>query len=221
MIADTPRTPARGILFRFTAVAGLAGLMAAGGVAPADDAGFVELFDGTSLAGWQPLENPGSFRVADGAIVVHGPRAHLYYVGPDAEKPAAFVNFHLQAEIMTKPSANSGLFIHTRPQPTGWPQHGYEVQVNTSHSDPVRTGSLYNVVKNFTPPAADDTWFLLEVLVKGRAVAVKVDGRVLYEFVEPEGVTGTRRLSQGTFALQAHDPGSEVHYRHIRVKRLP
>jgi hypothetical protein len=50
---------------------------------------------------------------------------------------------------------------------------------------------------------------------------VRVDGRVLYEFVEPEGVTGTRKLAAGTFAIQAHDPGSEVHYRNIRVKRLP
>ena len=50
---------------------------------------------------------------------------------------------------------------------------------------------------------------------------MKVDDTVLYEFVEPEGVIGTRRLSEGTFALQAHDPGSEVHYRNLRVRRLP
>jgi len=28
-------------------------------------------------------------------------------------------------------------------------------------------------------------------------------------------------VAGGTFALQAHDPGSEVHYKNIRVKRLP
>jgi len=95
------------------------------------------------------------------------------------------------------------------------------VQVNNSQQDPVRTGSLYNVVKTFTPPAKDDTWFTMEVVVNGKAVGVKVDDTVLYEFVEPEGLTGTRRLSEGTFALQAHDPGSEVHYRNLRVKRLP
>jgi hypothetical protein len=117
--------------------------------------------------------------------------------------------------------ANSGLFIHTAFQPDGWPAQGYEVQVNNSQQDPVRTGSLYNVVKNFAPPAKDDTWFTMEVVVNGKAVVVAVDGRVLYEFVEPDGVTGTRKLSQGTFALQAHDPGSEVHYRNLRVKRLP
>ena len=59
------------------------------------------------------------------------------------------------------------------------------------------------------------------MLVKGKAVGVAVDGKVLYEFVEPDGVTGSRKLSEGAFALQAHDPGSEVHYRSIKVKRLP
>ena len=202
----------------------LGGLLVAivgGGAAADDEVGFERLFDGKSLAGWKPNENPDSWRVVDGAIVCKGPRSHLFYIGADAAKPAEFKNFHFKAEVKTRPRANSGLFIHTRPQPDGWPAHGYEVQVNNSQGDPVRTGSLYNVVKNFTAPAEDDTWFTLEVMVVGKAVTVRVDGRVLYEFVEPEGVTGTRKLSAGTFAIQAHDPGSEVHYRNIRVKRLP
>lgn len=199
----------------------LGGCLVMGRLAVADEAGFEQLFDGTSLAGWKPNENPASWQVRDGAIVCKGPRSHLFYVGPDATQPVEFKNFHLKAEVKTRPGANSGVFIHTRTQPDGWPAHGHEVQVNNTQQDPVRTGSLYGVVKNFTAPAKDDTWFTLEVTVVGKAVTVRVDGRVLYEFVEPEGVTGTRKLSAGTFALQAHDPGSEVHYRSIRVKRLP
>ena len=201
------------------AAIGLAVLAGAG--AGAAEEGFTSLFDGTSLAGWQANENAGSWSVRDGAIVCKGPRSHLFYVGADPAAPARFRNFHLKAEVLTKPVANSGIFIHTAFQPDGWPARGYEVQVNNSQQDPVRTGSLYNVVKTFTPPAKDDTWFTMEVVVNGKAVGVKVDDTVLYEFVEPEGVTGTRRLSEGTFALQAHDPGSEVHYRSIKVKRLP
>jgi hypothetical protein len=201
------------------AAIGLAVLAGAG--AGAAEEGFTSLFDGTSLAGWQANENAGSWSVRDGAIVCKGPRSHLFYVGADPAAPARFRNFHLKAEVLTKPVANSGIFIHTAFQPDGWPARGYEVQVNNSQQDPVRTGSLYNVVKTFTRPAKDDTWFTMEVVVNGKAVGVKVDDTVLYEFVEPEGVTGTRRLSEGTFALQAHDPGSEVHYRNLRVKRLP
>jgi len=199
------------------------GLLLAGAApaARADESGFESLFDGKSLSGWKVNESPESWSVADGQIVCHGRRSHLFYVGPDAEHPAEFRNFHFKAEVMTKPKANSGIFFHTKFQPEGWPSHGYEMQVNNSQGDPVRTGSLYNVVKNFTPPAKDDAWFTQELIVKGRSITVLVDGRTLFEFVEPEGVTGTRRLSAGTFALQAHDPGSEVHYRNLQVRRLP
>lgn len=196
-------------------------LLSAGAAATAEEPGFESLFDGRSLSGWRVNEHPESWSVVDGQIVCHGPRSHLFYDGPDSDKPAEFRNFHLKAEVLTKPSANSGIFFHTRFQPDGWPTAGHEAQVNNSQGDPVRTGSLYNVVKNFIPPAKDDVWFTQEVIVNGRSVTVVVDGRVLFEYVEPEGVQGSRRLSAGTFALQAHDPGSEVHYRNIRVKRLP
>lgn len=187
-----------------------------------DEAGFETLFDGTSLAGWKANENAGSWKVENGAIVCKGPRSHLFYVGPDAAKPADFTNFHFKTDVMTKPNSNAGVFFHTAFQAEGWPAQGYEMQVNNSFDkDPVRTGSIYNVVKNFAPPAKDDVWYTQEVVVQGKRVVVIVDGRVLFEFVEPDGVTGTRKLSHGTFALQAHDPGSEVHFRNIRVKRLP
>lgn len=203
------------------AVALVAGLAAFTAVARADEAGFESLFDGATLAGWKASENVDSWKVVDGAIVCHGPRSHLFYVGPDAAQPADFTNFHLKAEVMTRPGANAGIFFHTAFQEEGWPQVGYEMQVNNSQKDPVRTGSIYNVVKNFVPPAEDDTWFTQELIVEGKRITVVVDGKTLFEFVEPEGVTGTRKLSHGTFALQAHDPGSEVHFRNLRVKRLP
>jgi hypothetical protein len=189
--------------------------------ARAEEAGFESLFDGQTLAGWRASENVASWKVVDGAIVCRGPRSHLFFVGADPAKPADFVNFHFKAEVLTRPQANAGIFFHTAFQPEGWPQVGYEMQVNNSQADPVRTGSLYNVVKNFTPPAQDDTWFTQELVVQGKRITVVVDGKTLFEFVEPDGVTGTRRLSHGTFALQAHDPGSEVHFRNLRVKRLP
>ena len=203
------------------AVAFVVGPAGSLGVARADESGFESLFYGQTLAGWKASENVDSWQVVDGAIVCHGPRSHLFYVGPDAAQPADFTNFHLTAEVMTKPNSNAGIFFHTAFQQEGWPQVGYEMQVNNSQKDPVRTGSIYNVVKNFVPPAKDDTWFTQELIVQGKRITVIVDGKTLFEFVEPEGVTGTRKLSHGTFALQAHDPGSEVHFRNLRVKRLP
>lgn len=39
--------------------------------------GWVNLFDGKTLTGWEASEHPATFSVADGAIVVQGDRAHL------------------------------------------------------------------------------------------------------------------------------------------------
>src|SRR6202041_129960 len=47
---------------------------------PSDD-GWINLFDGKTLDGWKASDEPGTFSVEDGKIVVHGPRSHLYYVG--------------------------------------------------------------------------------------------------------------------------------------------
>lgn len=189
--------------------------------AAADEAGFEALFDGKSLGGWKASENQDSWKVVDGEIVCHGPRSHLFYVGR-GDEPAEWKNFHFKAEVMTKPRGNSGIFFHTKFQESGWPSVGHEAQVNNSHTDPVRTGSLYNVVKNFTPPVKDDEWFTEEVIVEGNRIVTKVNGKTIVDHVEKtEEVKDGRKLSNGTFALQAHDPGSEVHYRNIRVKRLP
>jgi len=47
----------------------------------ADKDGWISLFDGKSLAGWKANENPDTFKVENGELVVKGPRAHLFYVG--------------------------------------------------------------------------------------------------------------------------------------------
>ena len=56
---------------------------AAGSAARGQDSGFEPLFDGKSLAGWKANENAQSWKVVDGQIVCHGPRSHLFYIGPD------------------------------------------------------------------------------------------------------------------------------------------
>ncbi len=188
----------------------------------AEDDGFESLFDGRSLAGWKAGESADSWKVVDGAIVAHGPRSHLFYVGDDPGNPPEYKNFHLVAEVLTKPKANSGIYFHTRFQDRGWPAHGHEAQVNNSSGDPVRTGSLYAVVKNLEAPAKDDEWFTEEVIVEGNHIMIKVNGKTIVDHIEnTDAIKDGRKLSSGTFALQAHDPGSEAHYRAIRVKRLP
>jgi len=216
MTITAPRSPAVVL-----AVLG-ACLVATAGRARADEPGFETLFDGKSLAGWKASENTDSWKLVDGELVCHGPRSHLFFVGGDPATPPEFKNFHFKAEVMTKPKANSGIYFHTKYQDNGWPSQGHEAQVNNTSGDPVRTGSLYNVVKNFEAPAKDDQWFTEEVIVEGNRIVIKVDGKTIVDHTEKTAeVKDGRKLSSGTFALQAHDPGSEVHYRNIRVKRLP
>lgn len=188
------------------------------------DAGWQLLFDGKTLDGWRASEQPGSFQVRDGSIVVRGPRSHLFYVGPVQQHD--FRDFELRLEVMTFPGANSGVYFHTAWQDEGWPAKGYEVQVNNTQSDPKRTGGLYAVEDNFEAPAADRQWFEMTVRVEGKHVTTFVDGKPIADYTEPAdpqrpAEMAGRVLGSGTIALQAHDPDSEVHYRNIRIRALP
>lgn len=195
-----------------------------GNVASGDELepGFVSLFDGKSLDGWKKSEeNPDSLRAEDGMIVIDGPRAHLFYDGD----LAPFKNFHFIAEVKTTPGSNSGIYFHTRYQPSGWPRYGHECQVNVTHSDPKRTSSLYGVVNIGDPPVKDNEWYRQEIIVEGKRVRLILNGQTMVDYTEPEEKAAEsadfeRRLGEGTFALQAHDPNSKVYFRNLRVKRL-
>lgn len=185
--------------------------------------GWIRLFDGESLDGWKASEREGTFSVEDGKIVVHGKRSHLYYVGP--VQNANFKNFEFKADVYTLPGSNSGIYFHTEFQEGGWPAKGYEVQVNNSHSDWRRTGSLYNVVNLREVPSKDNEWFTQHIIVRDNHIVVKIDGETVIDYNEPENVNYEgmpgRKISSGTFCLQGHDPKSIVHFKNIRVKPLP
>jgi hypothetical protein len=209
-------TTTRSILFFALALLG-----APPGPAPAADEGWTPLFDGKSLDGWKVAETPETFTVKDGAIVAHGKRAHLFYVGD--EKP--FKNFELRVDCMTEPGANGGIYFHTKYQDTDWPRQGFECQVNQSFKgDPKRSGSLYGVVDVKDTFVKDNEWYTETIIVKGDKVTIKINDKVVVDYTEPPntkpGNPFTRKIDQGTFALQAHDPKSVVHYKNIRVKRL-
>lgn len=183
-----------------------------------DKSDWVQMFDGTTWNGWKIAENEKSFSISDGAIVAHGTRAHAFYVGND--KP--FKNFEFKCEVQTKENSNAGIFIHTQWQEKDWPKIGYECQVNNSYNkDPQKTGGLYNTVKVLEAPAKDNEWFNYYIKVEGKHVTVKINDKTVVDFDEPADKSGTIKLSEGTFALQAHDPGSTVMFRNLQVKRLP
>jgi hypothetical protein len=218
----------------------------------ASEAGFVSLFDGKSLAGWKAGENADVFQVHDGVIVMecpatnHGP-AHLFYQGD--VNGHSFKNFDLKVDVMTFPCANSGIYFHAEYQNAGWPARGLECQVNNSHSDWRRTGSLWGIrnvswgpekppsdnqeMVTILPqaPVTDKTWFTQEIIYQDGLVTIKLNGATLFEYkildadTEHKLATGGTWLPRGTFALQGHPPMpgqiSKVCFKNIRVKVLP
>src|SRR6516165_730219 len=179
--------------------------------------GFTPLCDGKTFNGWKSsTDHPDTWKIEDGAFVTRGQTAHLFYVGD----LAPFTNFDLKVDVMTDHGANGGIYFHTQYQEKSFPKYGFECQVDNTHSDWKKTGSLYDVVNVAKSPAEDNKWWTQEVIVKGRKVTVKIDGQTLLEYTEPPGAQPgeyTRKLAYGTFALQAHDPKSIVRYKNIRV----
>ncbi len=186
----------------------------AGSAEDKDKDGWISLFNGKNFDGWKIGDaKQGKWKIENGNIVANGPVSHLYTI-------KEFKNFEFKAEVMTTPGSNSGIYFHTKYQETGFPGTGYESQVNVSHGDPVKTGSLWGVVKLYETPAKDNKWWEQHIIVRGQNIVVKINGKTVLDYTEPKGVQGGRKISSGSFALQAHDPKSVIYYRNLRVKPL-
>jgi hypothetical protein len=207
------------------------------------------LFNGKDLTGWMvpPNTNPGDFkkiikkeeggkviayygelkkgdkevplwRVEKGILIGSGPHSHLFSEGGDYE------NFRFRVEAMINDHGNSGQYFRTEVGPH-FPK-GYEAQINSTHGDTIRTGSLY---PSFVPPEADhdkilvkkqlvkpNEWFTQEVIARGNHIVIKVNGTTTVDYVDAKNT-----YKRGHFALQGHDPGTVVKFRKIEVIELP
>jgi hypothetical protein len=179
---------------------------------------WVSLFDGKTLSGWTQGGGQGKshWEVKDGAIVGTGSASMLY-------SPKTYKNFKYRAEVKINDHGNSGLYFRC-PAPNGSFSEGYEAQIDSTHADPIRTGSIYgfvHVYKTLVPP---DTWFTYEIEVQDKDwrgmvmphITVKINGEILYVYMDR-----TKAWKEGHFAFQQHDPGSRVEIRKIEVAELP
>jgi hypothetical protein len=190
-------------------------------VAAAQEGKWVSLFDGKSLDGWTALElgqttGMSKWEVNDGAIEGSGKQSMLFSPRGD------YKNFRFRAELKINDGGNSGMYIRTPKEPLF--SKGYEIQVNSTHRDPIKTGSLYTYVHLYKQLVPPDTFFTQEVeavdkMYRGKLVThikVSVNGDVLYEFLDHD-----RAWTEGHFAFQQHDPGSRVTIRKVEVMELP
>lgn len=200
----------------------LIGLGSAAGDEKSSTDGFVQLFNGKDLTGWKthPDDKDCKWEVKDGAITATGKVGHLFSERGDYED---FI-YRIEAKINDK--GNSGQYFRA-PFVKSFPTY-YEAQINATHSDPIRTGSLYpgfnrkltdeqkkkiRVEKALHKP---DEWFTQEVTAIGNHIVIKVNGQTTVDFVDE-----TNKSMKGYFAIQFHDPTCKIQVRKVEVKELP
>lgn len=194
----------------------MATLLALSNVSQAQDGEWITLFDGTSMKNWERVGNEESkWELKDGAIVGSGQPSMLVCVdGP-------YKNFKYRAEVKINDKGNSGLYFRTTRKP-GF-LDGYEAQIDSTHTDPIRTGSLYGFCHVYKQLSKPDTWFVYELEVRddvwrGREmtrIKITIDGNELYEYMD-----FAKTYKAGHFAFQQHDPGSTVAIRKVQVLPL-
>lgn len=185
------------------------------------------MFDGYTFKDWeQANENPKSFRVENETLKASGERSHLFY-------ERNFKNFEFETEVKTAAGANSGVYIHTRFQPQGFPLKGYEIQINNSfksssktHPEKRKTGSINGIRNIYFPFVEDNEWFKLRIKVVENRLEVFLNDVKVNEYIEPENAwrgegAELKRLEEGTIALQAHDKGSTTWFRNLKIRALP
>ncbi|HBN75642.1 MAG TPA: DUF1080 domain-containing protein [Planctomycetaceae bacterium] len=182
----------------------------------AEDAKWISLFDGKTLDGWEKVGKETShWEVIDGAISGSGDASMLVTTkGP-------YKNFRYRAEVKINDGGNSGMYFRTTAQP-GF-SNGYEAQIDSTHRDPIRTGSIYGMCHVYQQHVKPDTWFTYEVEVRddvwrGREmtrIKITIDGNELYEYLDFD-----KTFKEGHFAFQQHDPGSKVDIRKVEVQPL-
>src|SRR5262249_3864521 len=159
------------------------------------------------------------WRVEDGVLIGSGPASHLFSERGD------YKDFHFKVECMINDKGNSGQYFRTKFE-KGFPQ-GWEAQINATHGDRIKTGSLYPDYRQpdlkelkdlhvLKAPHEPNEWITQEVICQGPKITILVNGKKTVEWIDPKD-----RFKEGHFALQQHDPGSVVKFRKIEVKELP
>ncbi|HEV3120355.1 MAG TPA: DUF1080 domain-containing protein [Isosphaeraceae bacterium] len=203
----------------------VAGLLGAGDP-PAEDSGFVPLFNGESLAGWQKIGAKADvWRVEEGKLVCSGDGGGWLAT----EKP--YANFELRLEFRLSPGSNSGIYLRAPADTSHISRTGMEIQL-LDETDPrykdikpwQRSGAIYHV-KAPEPGHLKPTgeWNAIEIRAEGPHVVVRLNGATIvndrldaHPDLEAEH-TGLKR-KEGRIGLQSHN--DRVEFRKIRIKEL-
>lgn len=197
--------------------------------AEVNEAGFVKLFDGSTLIGWKAVGQKGPGYVArDGVLVCPADGGGNLFTEREYE------NFVFRFEFKLTANANNGVGIRA-PLEGDAAYMGMEIQVlddnGPAYKDKLRPnqyhGSIYDVAGAKTgalKPTGE--WNSEEIMADGRMIRVTVNGQVIVE-KDLNTVTDPMVLrkhpgllrERGHIGFLGH--GTHVEFRNIRVKELP
>jgi hypothetical protein len=175
--------------------------------------GWVSLFNGTDLGGWQaPGGSTAGWKVEDGVLVGSAPEGFLFSQRGD------YRNFRLRVEAQVN-DGGAGAVLCRSPLQAGNPPAYYTLISSTARQQ-YPTGSVINsggggIATVPDPRVKPDTWFTLEVLAEGIHVAVSVDGETVVDFNDQ-----SNEHKQGHIALKKIGTDTVIRFRRIEIQEL-
>ena len=166
-------------------------------------AGWISLFDGESLYGWQATSN-ANWHVADGAIVASDGEEGLLCT------KVQFCDYIFKVEFRSAPGTNSGIFLHTPTHPTDPAVDCYELNI-APLDNPFPTGSLVKRQKVAGEYESDD-WQSLEVKMAGGLVEVSLEGEKILTYEDDTP------LQRGYIGLQKNE--GKIEFRNLKLLPL-
>ena len=168
--------------------------------------GWIALFDGHTLFGWQPTSR-ADWRVEDGEIRVGEGEPGLLLT------PSQFSDYILKADFKCPADTNSGLFLHTMDAagPRDVAKTVYELNI-AGQDNPFPTGSLVGRQKAQPVDPSDNNWRTFEVRIEGDQVHVQLDGEEVLKYTDPQP------LGRGYIGLQLNQ--GDVAFRNVKLKPL-
>lgn len=167
--------------------------------------GWISLFDGKTLFGWQP-HSKADWKVEDGAILVTGGEKGLLCTS------VQFSDYVLKAEFKAAKGTNSGIFLRTVPVvgKDDITTKCYELNIAPG-DNPFPTGSLVGRQKAKEVPESG-AWQSFEVAVSGPKVNVKLNGEEVLSYDDP------KPIGRGHIGLQLNE--GRVEFKNIKLKPL-